>query len=133
MLAEALYIPIKHLHLTLALTSGAFFLLRSVSSLSGQDWPHWPRVRRCSAALDSALLLAALALVYIVPNGFFANGWLWSKLACLFLYIGFGVLAMRARFPIAIRGAALLVAVLMFIQIYFIARTHDPLGALVYF
>ncbi|RMX06050.1 hypothetical protein D8I35_11835 [Corticibacter populi] len=124
------YLLIKHAHMGLALLSGALFALRGGALLLGMAWPRRRSVRALSYAVDTALLLAAFTLVTMLPAGYFANGWLLAKLVLLPFYIGLGFAALRTRRR-GMRALLLVLALLVFAQIYGIARAHHPLGWLV--
>jgi len=70
------YPQIKHVHIGLALLSGALFALRGALLLGGVRWPDAAPVRYLSYTVDTALLTAALMLLTILPGALYANGWL---------------------------------------------------------
>lgn len=121
------YPDIKLVHMSAALTSGSLFTIRALGLLAGQRWPRRAAVRYLSYAVDTVLLTAALTLLTILPAELFANGWLWAKLGFLLAYVGLGMAAFRCRRNRA-RAALAAVALLCFLQIYGIARSHQPLG-----
>jgi len=124
------YPQIKHAHIGLALLSGTLFAVRGLLLLLGQRWAGAAPVRYLSYAVDTALLAAALALVAILPAGLYANGWLAAKLALVVVYVALGVFALRRGRTRGARAACYVAALLVFAQVYCIARTHSPLGAL---
>jgi uncharacterized membrane protein SirB2 len=124
------YAQIKLVHVAAALTSGSLFLLRGLAVLGGARWGMATPVRFVSYGIDIVLLSAALMLVAALPSAVFANGWLWTKLALLVAYIALGSLALRRGRTPRVRLACFVAALLAFIAIYSIARTHHPLGAL---
>ena len=69
-------------------------------------------------------------LLAILPAGLFANGWLAAKLALIVVYVVLGVFALRRGRTPLVRAVCYVAALLVFVQVYCIARTHDPLGAL---
>lgn len=124
------YPQIKHAHIGLALLSGGLFALRGTMLLAGMRWPNAAPVRYLSYTVDTALLTAALMLLTILPGALYANGWLAMKLVLIVLYVVLGVFAFRRGRSGGIRAACYAAALLVFAQVYFIARTHHPLGAL---
>lgn len=124
------YPQIKHAHMGLALLSGSLFALRGLLLSLGARWPDAAPVRYFSYAIDTALLVAALVLLAILPPGLFANGWLAAKLALIVVYVVLGVFALRRGRTPLVRAVCYVAALLVFVQVYCIARTHDPLGAL---
>ena len=123
------YPQIKHAHIGLALLSGALFAGRGLLLLLGARWPNAAPLRYLSYAIDTALLTAALMLLTILPGSLYANGWLAVKLALIVAYVVLGVFALRRGRSRGVRAACYVAALLVFAQIYFIARSHHPLGA----
>jgi len=100
--------------------------------LAGMRWPRLATVRYLSYTVDTVLLTAAMMLLTILPAGLFANGWLWAKIAFLLAYVGLGMAAFRPGRGTAARAVLVAAALLCFVQIYGIARTHHPLGWLLW-
>ena len=124
------YGPIRLVHITAVLASGALFLLRSTLVHLGRErWALAALPRYLSYAIDTTLLTAAVMLVAMLPSAVYANGWLAAKLALLPVYIGLGWFALRARGR-GMRLASLAGAALAYGSMYSIARAHDPLGPL---
>ena len=122
------YPQIKHAHIGLALLSGALFAVRGALLLAGLRWPNAAPVRYLSYTIDTALLTAAMMLLTILPGALYANGWLAMKLALLVVYVVLGVFALRRGRTRRARALCYVAALLVFAQMYFIARTHHPLG-----
>ena len=122
------YPQIKHVHILLALLSGAIFALRGAFALAGARWPQALPVKWLSYAVDTSLLTAALMLLTILPWAMFANGWLLAKIALIVAYVVLGVFAMRPRRTRRTRAICYLAALLVFANVYGIARMHHPLG-----
>ena len=125
-----IYPETRLVHITAAIASGALFVLRGISVSRGSSWGMIAPIRYLSYLIDIVLLAAALMLLAILPSSVFSNGWLWVKLTLLVFYIGFGTLALRRARTATTRRACLLAAVAIYACMYFIARTHDPLGPL---
>ncbi|MDR1076936.1 MAG: SirB2 family protein [Xanthomonadaceae bacterium] len=126
------YPHIRLLHMTAAFLSGGLFALRGASALAGMRWPLAAPVRYFSYTVDTVLLTAALMLVTMLPDGFFASGWLAMKIPLVLLYIVLGVFALKRGRTRRSRGLFLVCALLVYGQIYGVARTHHPLGWLLY-
>ena len=122
------YPEIKLVHVTAAITSGTLFLLRGTAISLGSSWGMIAPIRYLSYTIDIVLLTAALLLLAILPPAIYSNGWLWAKLTLLVVYIGFGTLALKRGRTAAIRRACFVAAIAIYLCVYFIARTHDPLG-----
>ncbi len=109
-----MYPILKHLHMTLALLSICGFMLRAFWSLSGSNMLEKRWVKISPHIVDTFLLLSALGLAAVLQLSPHNQPWLLSKIIMLFLYIGLGVVALRAQFPKALRGIAAICAILIF-------------------
>ncbi len=120
---------IKLAHVATVLLSGGLFLLRGVLVQAG----HSARalsvpLRYASYSIDSALLIAALLLLTILPAAVYSNGWLTTKIMLLLVYIVLGSFALkRARTP-RNRFCCFVAALLTYAFMLTIAWTHQPLG-----
>jgi uncharacterized membrane protein SirB2 len=128
-----LYPEIKLVHVTAALASGTLFLLRGTALNWGGSWGMIAPIRYLSYTIDIVLLTAALLLLAILPSAVYSNGWLWLKLTLLIAYIGLGTLALKRGRTVGIRRGCFFAAIAIYTCMYFIARSHDPLGPLKYF
>ncbi len=122
------YPQIKQFHIAIALLSGLIFAIRGAFVIGGAQWPRAALVRWTSYVVDTTLLTAAAMLLTILPAGLFANGWLTVKLALIVAYIVLGILALRRNRGRGARIALYLAALLVYAQVYGIARAHHPLG-----
>lgn len=128
MMLPELYPLIRWTHIGLVLTSGSLFAARGLGVLRGALWAMTPVVRRLSYSLDTALLAAALLLLYILDLNPFAVAWLSTKIALLLLYIVLGTFALkRARTP-RMRLVFYIASLLCFAFMLTVARAHHPLG-----
>ena len=127
------YPQIKYVHILLAMLSGTLFAMRGGFALAGMRWPQALPVKWLSYTIDTCLLTAALMLLTILPWAMFANGWLTVKIAFLVAYVGLGIAAFRPACGNGARTALVVAAVLCFVQVYGIARAHDPWGWLLWF
>ncbi len=124
----AFYLLLRTIHMTLALTSGAWFIVRGIGMLSGTTWPVALPARRASHVLDATLLLSALLLLFTLRLNPFTTPWLLAKLGLLVAYIGSGMVALHKGRTRSVRAGAFALAVVCFWMIYQVARSHDPLG-----
>ena len=115
-------------HALAAVLLGALFALRGAFALGGARWPQALPVKLLSYGIDTALLTAALMLLTILPWAMFANGWLAAKLVLVVVYVVLGVFAMRPGRSQRTRALCYIAALLVFAQVYGIARAHNPLG-----
>jgi uncharacterized membrane protein SirB2 len=128
---EAFYLEIRHIHIAAVLSSGALFLVRALAgNVFGATWTMSAPLRYLSYTIDSILLTAALMLMTIVKQFPFVDGWLTAKVLLLTAYIVLGSYALKRA---KTKGGRLLftgAALIVFLFIVTIARTHSPLGIL---
>ena len=125
------YAEIRLVHIAAVVASGSLFLLRGLLVAGGRGgWALAPLPRYLSYAIDTTLLTAAFMLLTLLPSAVYANGWLAMKLALLPAYIALGWLALRRPHPAVRQRAYLGAALVAYLGMFAIARTHDPLGPL---
>lgn len=121
-----MYLALKHFHMTCAGLSLLLFLLRGAWMFSGSARLQTKFARIVPHVVDTLLLASAVGLMFLIRQFPFQQGWLTAKLVWLGVYILLGTIAMkRGRTP-AVRGAAFVAAVAVFLWIVAIARTHTP-------
>lgn len=125
-----LYPQIRLAHIGLVVLSGSLFAVRGLATFAGARWSGTRAVRHASWMIDTALLAAALLLLYVLQLNPFAVSWLSAKLALLVLYIVFGTMALRRARSNGRRIAWFVAALGCYAMMYSIARAHDPLGIL---
>ena len=81
------YLAIKHLHITCAVLSGSFFLLRGLWMLTGSPLLLRRWVRVLPHVVDTLLLATALVLVFWSGQYPFVQPWLTAKVLALVAYI----------------------------------------------
>ena len=123
------YPEVRLVHISCVIASGSLFALRGAMTLAGSYLPQHPAIRYLSYTIDTVLLTAALMLLTILPRELFANGWLWTKLGLVAAYVALGIAAFRPQRRAVARAGLVAAAGLCFLQAYFIARAHHPLGA----
>lgn len=129
MLAE-LYPFTKALHVGLALASGALFAGRGIGVLLGATMPTSKGMRRTSQVIDTALLAAAIALLFTLRLDPVTTPWIATKLVLLGAYIVLGIFALRLARTTRGMAAAFVGALACYLAIFTVAHTHDPLGPL---
>ena len=121
------YLLLKHLHMTCAALSGAFFLLRGLWML--QDSPRlghrW--VRTLPHLIDTVLLASAVTLAIWSAQYPLAQPWLTAKVGALLLYIVLGSVALKRGRSKGMRAAAFLAALATFAYIVAVALSKNPL------
>jgi uncharacterized membrane protein SirB2 len=123
------YPVVKSVHVAAAGASGLVFLVRGLLVQAGMDrWAQTAPVRFASYGIDTALLVAGLMLVTMLPGAVFANHWLAVKLTLVVVYIVLGVFALRRARARRTRAVFLAAAVTAYALIVGIALAHHPLG-----
>jgi uncharacterized membrane protein SirB2 len=119
------YFPsVRSVHVAAALTSGALFALRGVAMWRGSGVGMSAPVRWASYAIDTILLAAAVALAYGLQLVPLVDRWLTTKLALVILYVVLGSLALKRAPTRATRPLCLVLALLVFLAVYLVARDH---------
>lgn len=126
------YAQIKLLHVTCALVSGTLFALRAIGVHLGGRWPMAAPVRHFSYANDTLLLAAAVLLMSVTHQYPLVQSWLTVKLLLVIIYIVLGSFGLRRAPSRRARILCTLAALLTFVLILAIARTHSPWGPLAY-
>lgn len=127
------YAQIRWVHIACIIASGSLFLLRGSLVLAGkQRIAMLAPLRFLSYGIDTLLLSAALMLLTILPHAMFANGWLTVKLVLVVVYIVLGSVTLKLGRTARARTIAFVAALVVYLSIIAIARTHDPMGWLRY-
>ncbi|WP_417584510.1 SirB2 family protein [Nitrincola sp.] len=119
------YSLLKHLHITAAYASLAFFVLRATWSVSESSRLKVAWVKFTPHLLDTLLLtlgvtMAILLSLWPLPS------WLSAKLVGLVVYILLGTIAIKRGSTPGIRLVATFLAVLVFIYMLGAAHNHHP-------
>ena len=123
------FLPLRAIHMTCAGHSIAGFVVRWIWMLTDSPLLAARPAKILPHIIDTLLLVSALALVAII--GFSANAaWLGAKIAGLVVYIALGTLALKRGRTKGARAVFGVLAIVVFVFIASVARTHDPLGFL---
>ncbi len=123
-----LYPHIRLTHMGLVLLSGALFAARGIGVQMGASWSMAPSVRRLSYLIDTALLAAALLLLFMLNINPFTVSWLGTKIALLLLYIVLGTLALKRARTARTRKVCFVAALAIYWFMLSVALAHHPLG-----
>lgn len=124
------YSEIKLIHMTAVALSGSLFALRGVLMLLRSRYTnHW-LLRYFSYAIDITLLAAAVMLMIILHQYPLAQNWLTAKVLLLAVYILLGLQALKYGRTRQRQVISFMAAILVFLFIVSIARTHHPLGVI---
>lgn len=124
------YLAIKHLHITFAVLSGSFFLLRGLWMLADSPMLQRRWVKVTPHVVDTLLLASALVLVFWSGQYPFVQPWLTAKVLALVAYIVLGTMALKRGRTKGVRTFALLAALATFAYIVAVALTRQAAIAL---
>ncbi len=119
------YLLVKHLHITCAVLSGSFFLLRGVWMLLESDALQRRWVKVVPHVVDTVLLTTALTMVFWSAQYPFVKPWLTAKVLALLAYIVLGTIALKRGQTKATRTAALVAALAVFAYIVLVALSRQ--------
>ena len=115
------YLALKHFHMTCAILSGVFFLLRGGWMLADSALLQRRWVKIAPHVIDTLLLASAIGLAVWSAQYPFAQSWLTAKLVALLLYIGLGTVALKRGKTKTVRVAAFVAALAAFAYIVAVA------------
>lgn len=118
------------MHIGLVLASGLLFAVRGALVLAGQSWAMAKPWRWLSYGMDTLLLAAGLTLWALLSLNPVTSPWLGVKLLLLVLYIALGSLALKRAPTPAARRFSYAGALVVYLFMISVARTHHPLGVL---
>lgn len=121
------YLVIKHVHMTAALASGAFFLLRGLWMMQESSLFNARLVRILPHVIDTVLLVSALALVGMMGT---LPAFVQVKIVALFVYIALGMMAFRFMRGWGSRVFMFFLAFSVYAFILSVAITKHPQGFL---
>lgn len=122
------YATVKLVHQAAVVLSLTGFVARGAASLAGAGWVGSRAARTLPHVIDTVLLLSALILAWMLRLTLDSAPWLVSKIAGLVVYVGLGVVALRAQRPLRVRAAAWVGALLTAAWIVSVALTKSPAG-----
>lgn len=121
------YLAIKHIHITFAVLSGSFFLLRGLWMLLDSPMLQRRWVKVVPHVVDTLLLTSALVLVFWSSQYPFVQAWLTAKVLALVAYIVLGTMALNRGKTTGVRTFALLAALATFAYIVAVALTRQAM------
>ena len=123
---QDLYLPIKHLHMSLALISLTGFVIRGWWSIRGYALLELRWVKIAPHVIDTLLLTSAVLLMAILQQHPGNQGWIMAKLIALVFYIVFGTLAIKRAPTVASKALFFGLAIATFAYIVGVAIAHHP-------
>lgn len=124
------YSLLKALHISCVIISYTLFFLRGFLTLRETNIPrqHWLKI--VPHAVDTLLLVSAIALAFTIHQYPFVDNWLTAKVVGLVLYIGLGSVALKYGKSKTIRLSAWLAAQVVFAYIVLVAIGHNPVPSI---
>jgi uncharacterized membrane protein SirB2 len=127
------YLLLKYLHTVAAIATISGFTLRGYWMLTESDRLQHRMTRIAPHVIDSVLLLAGAAMLWMLHLNPFSQLWLLAKFAGLFVYILLGTIALRRGPTMQTRSIAFVGAIAVFAYIAGVAMVKSPLSWLKYF
>jgi uncharacterized membrane protein SirB2 len=127
------YLLLKYLHTVAAIATISGFTLRGYWMLTESDRLQRRMTRIAPHVIDSVLLLAGAAMLWMLHLNPFSQLWLLAKFAGLFVYILLGTIALRRGPTMQTRSIAFVGAIAVFAYIAGVAMVKSPLSWLKYF
>ena len=124
------YAALKLVHQGAVALSVTGFFVRGLASLAGAGWVRGRAAKTLPHAVDTVLLLSALAMAWTLRLTPGNAPWLLAKIVGLVLYVAFGVVALRPGRSLAARTAAWVAALATVGWIVSVAITKNPRGFL---
>ena len=121
-----MYTTIKAAHISFALISIGFFLLRAGWSVTGSSMLKQKWVRVLPHVNDTLLLSCAIYLMFATQQFPIADHWLTAKVVALFLYVGLGTAAIKQGKTAGKRALFALSALAVFAYIFSVALSKSP-------
>jgi len=122
------YASVKLMHQSAVALSALGFAIRGRASLHGAAWMHGRSAKTLPHVVDTVLLASALTLAWMLRLNPTGSPWLMAKIVGLLLYIALGMVALRPRYPLALRGGAWAAALLVLGWIASVALLKNPWG-----
>jgi uncharacterized membrane protein SirB2 len=121
-----MYLLIKQAHISLAIISISFFVLRAFWSVteSAKLQQRWAKI--APHIIDTLLLGSAIYLMTTTEQYPFADHWLTAKFIALLVYIVTGTIAIKRGKTAGVRLLFSLLAITTFAYIVAVAVTQTP-------
>jgi len=123
---DELYFSILLTHVSCAIMSLTFFVVRGFWMLTDSSKLQISIVRILPHIVDTVLLASALLLTVILEQYPFLNSWLTAKLFALVIYIILGTIALKRGRTKRIKIIAFISSIAVFTYIVLVAISHNP-------
>lgn len=123
-----IYYTLKNIHVAAVLLSFLGFVLRGWWMLTASPLRQHHLTRILPHLVDTVLLGSAVWMSLMISQYPFTASWLTAKFVALLVYIGLGMIALRAGSTVFVRGLAWLAALLVYAWIVSVAMSKQPWG-----
>ena len=117
------YLALKYVHVSCVVLSYSLFFVRGVWMMRESSLLARPWVKIAPHAIDTVLLVSAIAMAVMIRQYPFSAPWLTAKLVGLIVYIALGMVALKRGKTKRTRMAAWIAAQLVFFYIVAVALT----------
>ena len=124
------YSLIKSVHVTTVTLSGLGFAVRFAGTAVGAGWVNSRLARTLPHVNDTLLLISAITLAVLLRANPLEHPWLLAKILALLVYIGLGMIALKASRPRSVRLGSGIAALIVFGYIVSVAVSRQPAGLL---
>lgn len=118
---------VKQIHVVSVGLSFLGFFLRGLWMLTDSPLLQAKPTKILPHIIDTVLLVSGISLVVMMSLSLGANSWLIAKIVALIVYIVVGTIAIKRGKTKLVRTVAWVLAMSVFVYIYLVARTHNPL------
>ena len=122
------YLFLKYLHIVCVASSFALFFIRGVWAVRSYPPPQEGWVRALPHAVDSVLILSALAMFAVSATTAWGGNWMLAKFGYIVLYVALAIYALRFARWRAAKVLAWVAALLVFLHITAVAVLHNGAG-----
>ena len=122
------YLAIKYVHTIAAIATISGFLLRGYWMFVESDLLRHRVTRIAPHVVDAMLLLAGIAMLWMLHLNPLKQGWLLAKFGGLLAYILLGMVALKRGRTKEIRTVAFVAAVASFAYLFGVALSKSPLS-----
>ena len=122
---------LKMIHISAVLLSGSLFFIRGLGSIYNAKFMQLKLVKITPHVIDTVLLLTAIGLCVQIQQYPFVDHWITVKVFMLILYIVLGTIAIKRGKTTTQKVMGFIAAILVYLFMFSVARSHDPAGIFV--
>lgn len=125
------FLFLKYVHIVCVAASFALFFVRGLWIIRSYPRSEEAWARILPHAVDTALLISALWLLYLWPQKGWPGDWLTVKLVLIAVYVALAYYVFHVARGLVIRMAVWVLALLVFLFVTTVAVLQNPRGILV--